>query len=253
MAMMSFTLQDHVALVTGASRGLGAAIARALAEAGAPVVVNYVANAQGADAVVSGIVRAGGRALAIKADVSDEKAVKVMFARAEQAYGPVDVVVNNVGREEAMAAPFDLTHGDYQRMLDLNLHAVVNTCRAAFPAMAARHWGRVINISSMELHRPGPGFSAYAAGKGAMVALSRNLALELGPSGVTVNVVSPGWIVVERHAEVLPEAIARLVAETPLGFKGRPEHVAGAVLFFASPLADFVTGADLPVAGGHGL
>ncbi len=251
--MLTIDLRGHVALVTGASLGLGAAIVHTLGKAGASVVVNYASSRDAADAVVTGIVADGGRAITHQADVRDEAAVQAMMARAAQELGPVDIVVNNAGREEAVAAPFALTHGDYQHMLDLNLHAVVHTCRAAFPAMRAQGWGCIVNIASEAVSRPGPGFSAYAAGKGAMVALSRNLALELGPSGVTVNVVAPGWIATPRAETATPEALERLIAETPLGYQGRPEHMAGAVLFFASPLADFVSGAYMPVSGAHGL
>jgi 3-oxoacyl-[acyl-carrier protein] reductase len=251
--MITISLKQHVALVTGASLGLGAAVAHGLAEAGAAVLVNYRTSATAAAALVASITAAGGRAIAHRADVSDSDAVQTMFARAAQELGPIDIVVNNVGREEAVRPPFELTHDDYQQMIDLNLHAVVNTCRAAFPFMQAQHWGRVINIASMAQKRPVPDFSAYTAGKAAMIGLSRNFALELGPHGITVNVVSPGWIVVERHATASPEALTRLVAETPLRYRGEPRHIADAVLFFASPLADFVTGVDLPVAGGHSL
>lgn len=251
--MLTIDLQGHVAVVTGASGGLGAAIARTLAEAGAAVVVNYATNRGAAEAVVAAIRAYGGRAIAQQADVSAADAVEAMVARAARELGPVDIVVNNAGREEAVAAPFDLTKADYQRMLDLNLHAVVHTGRAAFPAMQANGWGRIVNIASEAVSRPGPGFSAYAAGKGAMLALSRNLARELGPSGVTVNVVAPGWIATPRADTAPRAAIDRLITETPLGYQGRPEHVAAAVLFFASPLADFVTGAYLPVSGGHDL
>jgi 3-oxoacyl-[acyl-carrier protein] reductase len=249
--VINLSLQDHVAIVTGASGGLGSAIARTLAAAGASVIVNYATNADGASAVVSAIIGAGGRALAIQTDVTDERGVAAMFAKAGETLGAIDIVVNNVGREEAMASPFALSRDDYQRMVDLNLHAVVNTCRAGFPYMEARHWGRIINIASIAAHRPVHGFAAYSAGKNAMLGLSRNLAFELGPSGITVNVVSPGWVVTDRHAGVPAEVIAQLVKETPLGYKGRPEHIANAVLFFASPLADFVTGTDLPVTGGR--
>ncbi len=251
--MITIDLAGHVALVTGAAQGLGAEIARTLGTAGAAVVVNYLSSAQSAEAVVAGIAAAGGRALAHQADVTDAAAVDAMVARAADALGPVDIVVNNAGREEAVAPPFALTATDYQRMIDLNLHAVVHTCRAAVPAMQAQHWGRVVNIASEALSRPGPGFSAYAAGKGAMVALSRNLASELGPDGITVNVVAPGWIATPRADTAPRAAIDRLIAGTPLGYQGRPAHVAGAVLFYASPLADFVTGAYLPVSGGHDL
>ncbi len=250
--MRTIDLQGHVALVTGASLGLGAAIAQTLAEAGAAVVVNYAKSASAAVAVVAGIEAAGGRAMAHQADVRSDQAVEAMFARAGRELGAIDIVVNNAGREEVVASPFELSRDDYQEMLDLNLHAMVGTCRAALPAMQAQHWGRVINIASMAVFRPVHGFSAYASAKAAMVGLTRNLAHELGPHGVTVNAVSPGWIPVARHADQA-EAIAQTVGATPLGYAGSPRHVADAVLFFASPLADFVTGANLQVAGGHNL
>ncbi len=251
--MITIDLAGHVALVTGASQGLGAEMARTLGATGAAVVVNYVASAVAAVAVAAAIERAGGRALAHQADVCDATAVEAMIARAGRELGPVDIVVNNAGREQRVAPPFDLTHDDYQGMIDLNLHGVVNTCRAAVPAMRAKHWGRIVNIATVALDTPAPNFAAYAASKGAMVALSRNLALELGPDGITVNVVAPGWIATPR-ADAAPRAdLERLIATTPLGYQGRPEHVAGAVLFYASPLADFVSGTYLPVSGGHDL
>ena len=251
--MITIDLTGHVALVTGASQGLGAEMARTLGAAGAAVVINYASSAEAAVAVVAAIERAGGRALAHQADVRDATEVEAMIARAARELGPVDIVVNNAGRELRAAPPFDLTHDDYQGMIDLNLHGVVNTCRATVPAMRDRRWGRIVNIATVALDTPAPHFAAYAASKGAMVALSRNLALELGPDGITVNVVAPGWIATPR-ADAAPRAdLERLIATTPLGYQGRPEHIAGAVLFYASPLADFVSGTYLPVSGGHDL
>jgi len=246
-------LAGHVALVTGASQGLGAEMARTLGAAGAAVVVNYASSPEAAAAVVADIERGGGRALAHRTDVRDAANVEAMVARAARELGPVDIVVNNAGREQRVAPPFDLTRDDYQGMIDYNLHGVVNTCRAAVPAMRATRWGRIVNIATVALDTPAPNFAAYAASKGAMVALSRNLALELGPDGITVNVVAPGWIATPRAAGAPREDLERLIATTPLGYQGRPEHIAGAVLFYASPLADFVSGTYLPVSGGHDL
>ena len=251
--MITIDLGGHVALVTGASQGLGAEMARTLGAAGAAVVVNYASSGEAATAVVADIERGGGRALAHRADVRDAGEVAAMIARAACELGPVDIVVNNAGREQRVAPPFDLTHEDYQGMIDLNLHGVVNTCRAAVPGMRDRRWGRVVNIATVALDTPAPHFAAYAASKGAMVALSRNLALELGPDGITVNVVAPGWIATPRAASAPPEDRERLIATTPLGYQGRPEHIAGAVLFYASPLANFVSGTYLPVSDGHDL
>jgi len=245
-------LAGHVALVTGASQGLGAEMARTLGAAGA-AVVDYASSPEAAAAVVTDIERGGGRALAHRADVRDAANVEAMVARAARELGPVDIVVNNAGREQRVAPPFDLMRDDYQGMIDYNLHGVVNTCRAAVPAMRATRWGRIVNIATVALDTPALNFAAYAASKGAMVALSRNLALELGPDGITVNVVAPGWIATPRAAGAPREDLERLIATTPLGYQGRPEHIAGAVLFYASPLADFVSGTYLPVSGGHDL
>lgn len=250
--MIPIDLAGHVALVTGASQGLGAEMARTLGAAGA-AVVNYASSPEAAAAVVTDIERGGGRALAHRADVRDAANVEAMVARAARELGPVDIVVNNAGREQRVAPPFDLTRDDYQGMIDYNLHGVVNTCRAAVPAMRATRWGRIVNIATVALDTPALNFAVYAASKGAMVALSRNLALELGPDGITVNVVAPGWIATPRAAGAPREDLERLIATTPLGYQGRPEHIAGAVLFYASPLADFVSGTYLPVSGGHDL
>ncbi len=251
--MIQIDLAGHVAVVTGASRGLGAEMARLLGAAGASVVVNYASDREAAERVVAAIAGAGGRALAHQADVRDAGEVQAMVDRAARELGLVDIVVNNAGREQRVAPPFDLTYTDYQEMIDYNLHGVVHLCRSAIPAMRAKRWGRIINIATVALDTPAPNLAAYAASKGAMAALSRNLALELGPDGVTVNVVAPGWIATPRADAAPREALERLVATTPLGYQGRPEHVAGAVLFYASPLADFVSGTYLPVSGGHDL
>jgi 3-oxoacyl-[acyl-carrier protein] reductase len=244
-------LSGKTALVTGSGSGLGAETAKLLAGAGAGVVVNYHRNREGAEAVVAEIVTAGGQALAFQADVSDAEAVQAMVAAGREALGPITLVVNNAGREERLAAPFELAWDDYQRMIDLNLKAIYNTVSATLPEMRAAHWGRVVNIGSVALNRPFPGGSAYAAAKGAMLGVTRGLATELGVDGVTVNLVAPGWVPVERHAGASPEALEQLARETPLRRQGVPADVAGAVLFFCSELASFVTGAYLPVSGGH--
>lgn len=250
--MIAIDLSDRVALVTGASSGLGAETARVLALAGAEVVVNYHQNEAGAEAVVEQILAEGGQAIALQADVTDPEAVREMFAEARSSFGPITIVVNNAGREERCAAPFELRWEDYQQMLDLNLKAIYNTVGAAHAEMKAAAWGRIVNIGSVALNRPFPGSAAYVAAKGAMLGVTRGLAMELGKDGITVNLIAPGWIPVERHADAAPEALERLVRETPLGHAGTPTDVAGAVLFFCSGLADFITGVTLPVNGGHG-
>lgn len=251
--MVGIDLAGKTALVTGASGGLGAEMARTLARAGAAVVVNYHRNAAGAAAVIAEITAAGGRAIAHQADVAKTDAVAALAEAGRSAFGPITIVVNNAGREERLAPPMELDWDDYQRMIDLNLKAIINTSRATHPDMRAARWGRIVNIGSVALNRPFPGSSAYVAAKGAMLGVTRSLATELGRDGITVNLIAPGWIPVERHATAPAEALERLERETPLGRHGTPEDVAGAVLFFCSDLAAFVTGTWLPVNGGHAI
>ena len=252
--MIGIDLEGRAALVTGGSRGLGAAIGARLAEAGAAVVVNGFRYPERAQGVAEAIRAAGGRAVAVQADVRDPAAVAAMVARGEEALGlPVTIVVNNAGREERLAPPLELEWADYQQMIDLNCRAVYETCRATLPAMRRAHFGRVINILTMAFLQGGRNFAAYNAGKGAMYGLSRNLAQELGCHGITVNMVAPGWMATERSAGASPEAIAALVRTTPLGRQGTARDIADAVLFFASPLAEFISGALLPVSGGKGM
>jgi 3-oxoacyl-[acyl-carrier protein] reductase len=248
--LIPIDLTGKAVVVTGASGGLGAEMARTMARAGAAVVVNYHGNRQGAEQVSADIRQAGGRALVFQADVADTDAVNAMLDAARRELGPVTLVVNNAGREERLGHPFELSWDEYQRMLDLNGKAIYNTCRAAYPDMRAAGGGRVVNIASVALNRPFPGSAAYVSGKGAMLGMSRGLAEELGKDGITVNVVAPGWIPVERHAGAPREALERLVEETPLKHYGVPEDVANAVLFFCSDLAGFVTGQYLVVSGG---
>lgn len=252
--VIGIDLTGKAALVTGGSLGLGARTCERLAEAGAAVIVNGYQHPERAEQVAAAIRERGGSAVAIQADVRDTAAVASMVRQGETTLDlPVTIVVNNAGREERCAAPLDLDWDDYQMMLELNAKAVYNTCRATVPTMRQAHWGRIINITSMAFLQPGRHFAAYATGKGAMYSLTRNLALELGPDGITVNLVAPGWMATERSAHASPDAIAGLVRATPLHRQGSALDIANAVLFFASPLADFVTGDLLAVSGGHGM
>jgi 3-oxoacyl-[acyl-carrier protein] reductase len=249
--MVAIDLSGKTALVTGASSGLGAAMAETLARAGAAVVANYHRNRAGAEAVVARIEAAGGRAVAYAADVTDAEAVTGMVTTAREAFGPVTLLVNNAGREERVAPPAELEWEDYQRMIDLNLKSIYLTSRAVYAGMREARWGRIVNIGSVAFYRPFPGSAAYTAAKGAMLGVTRALATEWGRDGITVNLVAPGWVPVERHSGAPEAALAKLVAETPLGRQGRPEEVAAVVLFYCSELSAFVTGTSLTVNGGH--
>ena len=249
--MIQIDLSGKVVVITGSGSGLGAEMARKLGAAGAGVVVNYSRNAAGAEEVAAEIRGAGGRALPFRADVTRDDEVRAMFEAARRELGPVTIVVNNAGREERLAPPPELQWSDYQRMIDLNLKAIHLTTTTAHPDMQQAGWGRIINIGSVALVRPFPGSAAYSAAKGAMLGVTRAMAAELGPDGITVNLIAPGWIPVERHASAPDEALEKLLRETPAGRIGTPEDVAGAVLFFASDLSAFVSGTQLPVNGAH--
>ncbi|MDG4764969.1 SDR family oxidoreductase [Solwaraspora sp. WMMD406] len=240
-----------VALVTGASRGLGAVIARALAAAGWPVAVNYRSDAHGADEVVRAIGSAGGTAAAFGADVTDEAAVAALVDEVARRLGPVRVVVANATGPQPEVPVEQLTWQDHLDQLAFFVKSPTLLVRATLPGMRAAGGGRVIQIGSDMVERATPGWSAYVAAKGAQLGLTRTWARELGPSNVTVNLVAPGWIPVERHADTTEEALRGYAAQVPLGRVGRPEDVAAAVCYLASPAAAFVTGQRITVNGGH--
>jgi 3-oxoacyl-[acyl-carrier protein] reductase len=247
---IAIDLAGKVALVTGGSRGLGAEMCRVLGRAGAAVAVHYGSARDRADAVAAGIVAAGGRAIAVGGDFHDPSAVERTVAEARSRLGEVDILVNNVGREEALGPALEMQWPDYAGIIDLNVRAAFLASRAVAPAMKERRWGRIVNVLSMALHTNPKGMAAYVTAKGAYHAFTRALAADLGPHNITVNAVSPGWIPVERHGPgTLPGRLAT-AARTPLGHLGTPEDVASAVLFLASDLAQFITGVEIPVCGG---
>ncbi|WP_043641189.1 SDR family NAD(P)-dependent oxidoreductase [Nonomuraea candida] len=237
-----------VALITGASRGLGAVIARRLAADGLAVAVNYRSDRAGAEKVVDGIRAAGGVAEAFAADVTDETGTEELVADVARRLGPVDVLVVNATGPQPSVAVEDLTWQAHLDQLTFFVKSPTLLVRAVLPGMKERGGGRVIQIGSDTVDRRLAGTSAYTAAKAAQHSLTEVWARELGPYGVTVNVVAPGWIPVERHAGI-DEAGYR--AEVPLGRMGTPEDVAAAVSYLASEGGAFVTGQRLTVNGGH--
>lgn len=247
---IAIDLSGRVALVTGGSRGLGAAIARTLARSGAKVAVHYAVGADRAAAVVRGITNAGGEAIAVGGDFHDPDSVPRVVAHARASLGPIDVVVNNVGREEATGDALDLGWEAFQAMVDLNVRSAYLIAQATVPEMRTRKWGRIINILSIAAHEYPKGMAPYTTAKGAFASFTRAMAIELGGLNITVNSVSPGWIPVERHGPTSLPGRVRTAARTPLGHLGVPDDVANAVAFLASDLAGFITGVEVPVCGG---
>jgi 3-oxoacyl-[acyl-carrier protein] reductase len=236
---------EGCALVTGASRGIGAAIAAALASDGWPVAVNYRKDREGAEKVASEIAGAGGRAIAVGADVSDPGAADVLFERAEAELGPVLVLVNNAGVRADGLAP-QLKDDDWSRVVDTNLSAAFRTTRRAQRAMIRARFGRVVNIASVVGQRANPGQANYAAAKAGLVALTKTVAAEVARRNVTVNAVAPGLVDTEL-TEGIGDRILQLV---PARRVGTPEEVAACVRFLVSGEAAYVTGACLTVDGG---
>ena len=242
---------NGTALVTGASRGLGAAIARRLGADGWAVAVNYRSGAHQAEHVVEQIRSAGGTAQAFGADATDEDAVIDLVQRVRQRLGPVDVLVANATGPQPLIPVEDLTWPDHLNQLLFFVKSPTLLVRAVLPEMKQQGSGRVIQIGSDAFERALPGMSAYNAAKGAQLGLTRTWARELGRHGITVNLVAPGWIPVERHANATADELDRYRAEVPMGHLGEPEDVAAVVSFLASGQAGFVTGERITVNGGH--
>jgi 3-oxoacyl-[acyl-carrier protein] reductase len=243
----------RVALVTGSSRGLGKAIARRLGRDGLAVAVNSLGGGGEAAEVARAIAGDGGTAAAFAADVTDEEQVARLVAAIAASLGPVDVLVLNATGPQPDAPLADVAWPDHLAQLDFFVKSPVLVGRAVLPAMLARRSGRIIQIDSEVADRPPPGRSAYATAKSAQIGLARSWARELAPAGITVNMVAPGFIPVERHADVPAEVRAAYLASVPAGRMGTPEDIAHAVSFLASAEAGFITGQRIVVDGGRSL
>lgn len=255
-ASSAMNLQGKVVLVTGASRGIGAAIAVAFAREGATVVINYLSNDAAAAQTVAACEAAGGDAWAVKADVGDAQAVQQMVDGIALETGGIDVVVNNAFKPyafdpERRSRFEDLGWGDYQSQFDGAVGAAFNVCRAVLPLMRRRARGSIVNIVSNLVEHPVVAYHDYSTAKSALVGFSRNLASELGPQGIRVNCVAPGLVYPTQGTQTSKESFREsLMAATPLRRLARPVDVAGPVLFLASELSSFMTGQVLLVDGG---
>ncbi len=248
--------KGQVVLVTGASRGIGAAIARAFAQEGATVAINHLSNDAAAADTVAACRAAGGDAWAMKADVGDADAVRAMVDAVVLEAGRIDVVVNNAFRPYAFDARrralFDgLQWSDYQAQFDGAVGGAFNVCQAVLPHLRQRARGSIVNIATNLVDNPVVPYHDYTTAKAALVAFSRNLAAELGPVGIRVNCVAPGLVYPTQASQSTPEALRdAITAATPLRRIARPEDVAGPVLFLASEWSGFMTGQVLFVDGG---
>ena len=236
-------------LITGSARGIGAATAALFADSGYNVVINYNTSETEALSLCSALEAKGCKTIAVKADVSKTDEVDFLFSKAKEAFGGVDVLVNNAGIAQQKLFT-DITMQDYDRMFDCNVKSVFNCCQKALPYMIHNKYGRIINISSMwgitgascEVH--------YSASKAAVIGMTKALAREVAPSGITVNCIAPGVIDTPMNKGFDEETMEALKEETPVGRIGTPEEIAKTILFFADDNSGFITGQVLGVDGG---
>jgi len=245
-------LKGKVAIVTGASKGIGAAVAKRLAEAGAAVVVNYASSQEGADRVVAEIVAEDGKAIAVQGDVSKASDVRRLFAETKSVFGAPDIVVNNAGvfQFEPLEAA---TEDEFHREFNINVLGPILMIQEAIKHFGSGG-GSVINMSSVASRNPPPNSMIYSATKSAVDSITRSLAKELGPKKVRINAISPGGTETEgtqRIGLIGSDFEKQIVAQTPLGRFGQPDDIAKVAVFLASADADWITGETLTVSGGY--
>lgn len=240
---------NRVALVTGASRGIGAATAQRLAAAGHAVAVNYSRSADAAEAVVAAITEMGGTAIAVQADVGDEAAVTTMFATVEEAFGKVEVLVNNAGATGDNLL-LRLSTDEWDRVIATNLRSVFLCSKLAVRGMLRNRWGRIISLSSVSGVHGNAGQANYAAAKAGIIGFTKSLSKEIGTRGITVNAVAPGFIATAMTEDLGEDVAEAVKSNISLGRLGRPEEVASLVSYLASDDAGYITGQTILVDGG---
>jgi len=246
---MSQKLTQKVAVVTGASKGIGAAIAKHLAAEGASVIVNYSTSQQAAEKVVAEILSKGGTAIAVQADVSKKVDIERLFSASKSAYGAIDILVNNAGIYNP--APIDdITEDHFHKQVDLNMLGLILTTQEAIQHFNQKG-GSIINISSLVSTMAFPGLAVYNATKSAVDSITRTFSKELAPRNIRVNSVNPGMVDTEGlHNTGMSEQSQTVAAMTPLGRIGKPDDIAPAVVFFASNDSSWITGETLFITGG---
>jgi 2-dehydro-3-deoxy-D-gluconate 5-dehydrogenase len=255
-APTSFDLAGRVALVTGGNRGIGRGIALGFAQAGAAVAI-FGRSMEKNAAVLGELQAAGARALALAVDVTDRTGLEPAFRRVEAELGPVDILVNNAGIANLSGGILQETAESWDTVIETQLNAVFLLSKLAAASMATRKRGKIINLGSMYSYFGAGPIPSYSAAKGAIVQLTKSMAIELAPHGIQVNAIAPGWVETEMTAVVRTPDFRtmndEIIARTPAGRWGRPEEMAGTAIFLASSAADFVTGETIRVDGGYAI
>ncbi len=249
---MHIDLSGKTALVTGASRGIGRAIALELARAGARVLIHYHKSSQPAQDLAAEITTGGGHAHLFRADLSIPAEIEALFKFVDEIFSCLDILVNNAGMIKDQLVP-TMSLGDWDKVMNLNLRGAFLATRLAVERMLARHTGKIINIASVSAIQGGRGQANYAAAKGGLVAFTRACAVELAAKGIQVNAVLPGMIVTDMSSRIRKRAGAELLQRIPVGRFGNPEDIAHLVVFLASPVADYLTGQAIVVDGGMSI
>jgi len=245
-------LAGKVALVTGASRGIGRGIALEMAREGADVVVNYARSEQEAHKVARGVEALSRRVLVVKADISRAEEVEAMRKQVLKEFGGVDILVNNAGVHRHLKS-WEIDEPEWRRVLSVNLDGVFLCSKAFSHEMRVKKWGRIINISSIVAFTGTDHEAHYGTSKAAVVGLTKSLALELAGYGITVNAIAPGWIETDMTSDMTPKEKKEALQLIPLGRMGRPEDIAYAAVFLASDKASYVTGQTFHVNGGEAM